>query len=206
MSPASTLESLFWILVAFLAGSLPLSLWLGKYVLGVDIRDFGDGNPGAANVWRAAGRYWGLSAVLLDSLKGAIPVGLAHLWRGIDQWPLVLIALAPVLGHAYSPFLGFKGGKALAVSFGIWAGLTVWLGPSVLGVIMAFWLALLTVEGWAVLLGMLSFLGFWILYNPEPILLTICIGDLLILAWTHRLELRNPPAMRSWVKVWEQKD
>jgi hypothetical protein len=53
---------------------------------------------------------------------------------------------------------------------------------------------------------MLCFLGFWILYNPEPILLAVCVGDLLILAWKHRLELRNLPTTRSWVKVWEQKD
>ena len=206
MSQPPTLEILFWIFIAFLSGSLPLSVWLGKLALGVNIRTYGDGNPGAANVWRAGGKYWGFLAVLLDFFKGAIPVGLAYFWRGIDNWPLVLIALAPVLGHAFSPFLGFEGGKALAVTFGIWAGLTIWIGPSVLGGIMAFWLALLTVEGWAALLGMLCFLGFWILYNPDPILLTVCIGNLLILAWKHRFELRNPPALKSWVKIWETKD
>jgi glycerol-3-phosphate acyltransferase PlsY len=206
MSVSSTIEILFWILASFFAGSLPLSVWLGKLVIGVNIRDFGDGNPGAANVWRAGGWSWGLLAVALDFLKGAIPVGLAFYWRGIDNWPLVLIALAPVLGHAFSPFLNFKGGKALAVTFGIWSGLTIWIGPSVLGGLMAFWLALLTVEGWSVLLGMLCFLGFWIVYHPDPILLSVCVGNLMILVWKHYLELTTPPGLRSWVKVWEQKD
>ncbi|KPK05115.1 MAG: hypothetical protein AMJ56_16395, partial [Anaerolineae bacterium SG8_19] len=67
---------LIWIALAFLCGSLPLSVWLGRLVLGIDIRQFGDGNPGAANVWRAGGAKWGLTAVLLDFLKGAIPVAL----------------------------------------------------------------------------------------------------------------------------------
>lgn len=206
MNFPSGIESLFWILISFLAGALPLSVWLGKLALGVDIRDFGDGNPGAANVWRAGGPRWGLLAVFLDFIKGVVPVALAHFWRGFNDPVLVLIALAPVLGHSYSPFLRLKGGKALAVSFGIWAGLTVWIGPSVLGGLMAFWLALLTVEGWAVLFGMLCFLVFWILYLPDPILLVICIGNLLILVWKHRFDLSNPPVLRNWVKPWQKKD
>lgn len=130
-------QPVFWILLSFLAGSLPFSFWIGRLAMQEDIRQYGDGNPGAFNVFRAGGKVWGWLAILLDGLKGAVPVGIAHFVYGLDGWVLVLTALAPVLGHAYSPFLGFRGGKALAVTFGSWAGLSLWIGPVVLGAFFA---------------------------------------------------------------------
>ena len=108
-----------WFLVAFVFGALPLSVWLGRFALGVDIRKYGDGNPGAANVWRAGGKWWGLLAILLDGFKGLIPVAIANFAIGIEGWWLTAIALAPILGHTYSPFLNFRGGKALSTTFGV---------------------------------------------------------------------------------------
>ena len=66
---------IFWTLLAFLCGSVPFSLLLGFWVLKLDVRRYGDGNPGAANVIRAGGWRVGIPAVFLDSLKGAAPVG-----------------------------------------------------------------------------------------------------------------------------------
>ena len=106
--------TLAFILIAFLCGSLPFSVWLGKGVLGVDVRRFGDGNPGSANVFRAGSRGVALAALLLDVSKAAAPVGLVYFNLGLRGAPMVLISLAPILGHAFSPFLHFKGGKALA--------------------------------------------------------------------------------------------
>ena len=146
----------FWIVLAFFCGSLPLSVWLGRLFLGTDIRQFGDGNPGAANVWRAGGVRWGLLAVFLDFLKGAIPVGIANFVVGVDGLAMAAVAIAPVAGHAFSPLLGFHGGKALAVAFGIWAGLTLWFVPTILGLFFGVYLALVKPDGWAVLLGLLS--------------------------------------------------
>ena len=125
--------TLLWIAFAFFCGSLPFSVWLGKIALRKDIRQYGDANPGAANVFRAGSKGWGAIAILLDILKGAIPVGLANYGAGITDWSLALIAIAPVAGHAFSPFLRFKGGKAIAVSLGIWCGLTLYQVPLVLG-------------------------------------------------------------------------
>ena len=127
---------LLWLAFAFFCGSLPFSVWLGKIALGKDIRHFGDANPGAANVFRAGSQGWGWIAILLDILKGALPVGLANFGAGITGWPLAAIALAPVAGHAFSPFLRFKGGKAIAVSLGIWCGLTLYQVPLVLGLLL----------------------------------------------------------------------
>src|SRR5690242_19021308 len=111
----SILTFLIWISIAFFCGALPFSVWIGQRVLKKDIRRYGDTNPGATNVLRAGGRGAAALALLLDFLKGALPVALAHFQANFTGWPLVGVALAPVLGHAFSPFLRFKGGKAVAV-------------------------------------------------------------------------------------------
>ena len=193
------MPSWLWILLAFLLGSLPLSVWLGKIALHTDIRHFGDGNPGAANVWRAGGKWWGIVAVLLDFLKGAIPVGLANYVVALEGWALVAVALAPILGHAFSPFLGFRGGKSLAVTFGIWTGLTLWVVPTVMGLGFGFWLAILVVEGWAVILGMLNLLVFLLVAMPDPVLLAVWFGSLLILVWKHRGDYHRSPQLSKGV-------
>lgn len=125
----------FWISLGFVSGALPFSVWIGRLALHRDIRSIGDHNPGAMNVFRAGGKGWGWLAILLDGLKGAIPVGIAHFGYQLDSWGLVATALAPIAGHAFSPFLKFRGGKAIAVTYGIWAGLSLWLIPVILGTI-----------------------------------------------------------------------
>jgi len=188
---------LIWFLICFLSGSLPLSLWLGKIALHVDIRQYGDGNPGAANVWLVGGKWWGLLAILLDGFKGLIPVAIANFMVGVQGWALVAVALAPILGHAYSPFLGFKGGKALAVTFGIWTGLTGDEAPIILGLAFAFWLWLLSIEGWAILFGMLTFLAYLLLIDPNPVYLAVWLGSLLIFLIKHRTDFSHPPTLRK---------
>ena len=112
-----------FILIAFLCGSLPFSVWLGKGLLHLDVRRFGDGNPGAFNVFRAGNKLLGFVALILDVSKAAAPVGLAYFTMGIRGAPMFFIAVVPILGHAFSPFLGFRGGKALATALGVWIGL-----------------------------------------------------------------------------------
>ena len=75
---------------------------------------------------RSAGSRGGfVLAMALDISKGALPVGLAYQQWGIQDWRIIPITLAPVAGHAFSPFLGGKGGKALATAFGVWIGLAI---------------------------------------------------------------------------------
>jgi glycerol-3-phosphate acyltransferase PlsY len=186
-----------WIVIAFFCGSLPLSVWLGRIALGKDITQYGDGNPGAANVWRAGSGKWGMLAVLLDFFKGAVPVGLANFALGLEGWQLAAVAIAPILGHAFSPFMGFRGGKALAVTFGIWAGLSLFLIPIILGMFFGLFLWLLKPEGWAVMAGAAGLLVVLIAYFPDPVWLGTWAGMTLILAWKHREDLRQKPRLRS---------
>lgn len=186
-----------WIGIAFISGALPMSVWVGKLALGVDIRSYGDGNPGATNVFRAGGKKWGVVALLLDGFKGLIPVAIANFGWGWEGWALTAVALAPIAGHAYSPFLGGRGGKALAVTFGVWTGLSLFVGPMILGLAFAFWLRLLRPEGWAVLLGSLTlctavWLGIWFGATPQS-WLWIALGMTLLLAITHHTDLAQRP-------------
>lgn len=186
---------LLWSLLGFGLGSLPFSVLIGSLILGKDIRRYGDGNPGGTNVARAGGKLWGGVAVLLDALKGAVPVALALWWMKIDGIALLPVALAPVLGHAFSPWLGFQGGKAVATTFGIWTGLLFWQGPVVLGLSLLLCYGIVRVDGWAVM-GMMGGLGLFLGWGSAPWLLLIWAGNLLLLAWKHRAELRQPPGLR----------
>ena len=187
------------VFIAFVCGSFPFSVWLGKLLLGVDVRQYGDGNPGATNLIRAGSKSIGLLALILDVSKAAIPVGLSYYNLGIRGIPMYLIAIAPILGHIFSPFLGFHGGKAIAVSLGVWIGLTTWKA-SLVGVIgTAVGIALISSSGWAVMLGLTMILFALLFWIPDPLLFSVWVSETLILAWTHRSDLRQRPVLRPWV-------
>jgi glycerol-3-phosphate acyltransferase PlsY len=195
------MDVIVWTLVGFLCGSIPFSILIGRLARRGDIRRYGDHNPGAANVLRAAGWGWGFLAMFLDALKAAIPVGLVWFFYGLNGWAIVPVALAPVLGHAYSPWLGWRGGKAVAATFGAWTGLTVGAGPVVLGLLLGAMFAVLAVSGWAVLLAMLAF-GLFIItyYGPvHPEFIAVWLGNLLLLIVKHREDLARRPAIRPGV-------
>jgi len=121
------------ILFQFLSGSIMYSYIIAK-MLNIDLSKIRDGNPGASNLWRAKGWKYGILALLLDYLKGALPLTF-FISLGIveNKYIIAFSALAGVLGHAFSPMLRFKGGKAVAVSFGAWSVLTKWEAPTILG-------------------------------------------------------------------------
>jgi glycerol-3-phosphate acyltransferase PlsY len=187
------------VFIAFFCGSLPFSVWLGKLFLKVDVRQYGDGNPGAANVFRAGSKVIGLLALLLDVAKAAAPVGFSYFNLGLRGIPMILIAIAPVLGHVFSPFLGFHGGKAIAPSLGVWIGLTVWKASLVGVVATVIGISLLTSSGWALMIGLTAILAALLIWMPDPLLIMVWVLQTLILIWTHRSDLRQRPHLRPWV-------
>jgi glycerol-3-phosphate acyltransferase PlsY len=104
---------------AFWLGACPFSLWIGKWLLGKDVRDYGDGNPGGFNVLRAGGRWTFALALILDMGKGVPFVLLAHYYFGLPEITVFAVGLCAILGHAFTPILRFDGGKALAVTGGV---------------------------------------------------------------------------------------
>ena len=185
--------------LAFFCGSLPFSVWLGKILLGVDVRKYGDGNPGAANAFRTGNKLVGLLALLLDISKAAVPVGWAYFNLDIRGIPMLLIAVAPILGHVFSPFLGFRGGKALATALGVWIGLTIWKLslPAVVGALIG--IALFTPPGWSVMLALGAIVAVLLIWLPDPLFLAVWFAEVFILGWTHRHDLRQGIHLRPWV-------
>ena len=110
-----------WLLGAYLAGAVPFGFLIGK-MRGVDVRTVGSKNIGATNVYRTVGKKWGLLAFLCDFLKGLVPVVLAQRFGGEAHLPLA-VGLMTVVGHMFTCFMKFKGGKGVATGFGMLVGL-----------------------------------------------------------------------------------
>ncbi len=179
---------IIFFLFSFLCGALPFSIWISQ-LAGKDPRAVGDRNPGATNALKAGGKWVGLAVLMLDVSKAAAPVGLAYQIFEIRGPWMAAIALAPMLGHAYSPFLKFKGGKALASTLGVWIGLTIWDVPLVALTGITLWFVLLKNSGRAVMLTLAGMAVYLYFFRPEPLFFWILGLQTILLAWKHRVEL-----------------
>lgn len=142
------------ILASYLIGSIPFGVLIAR-TQGIDIRQHGSKNIGATNVWRVMGKKFGISCFVLDFLKGAGPVMAAgfmndtiakpanHLSQQ-QMWLWMAVAAATVLGHMYSVFLRFSGGKGVATGFGAIAGMYALLTWPALAAIVVWYLILRT--------------------------------------------------------------
>jgi glycerol-3-phosphate acyltransferase PlsY len=182
--------------VGFGMGSLPFSVWLVRWVKRWDVRLVGDGNPGAINAWRAGGWPVGLAALILDVAKGGVPVALARFVFGLQGWALVPAAVAPIAGHAFSPWLGLRGGKGIAATFGVWSALTFWVVPTTLGLLMAAVMSVQRVAAWTVMVASFGTFVVLLAIRAEPFLIVGFVINVGLLAWTHRGELQRPPRAR----------
>ena len=127
----------FYVLIAFFLGSLPFGYWLAL-LRGVDLRKQGSGNTGATNVGRVLGKKWGIFVFALDLGKGWLAVALAKSVGNVPETWSITVGVFAVLGHIFSPWLGFRGGKGVATSAGILIGLAPWVA---LGVALIWFLA-----------------------------------------------------------------
>lgn len=122
---------LFIIVLSYLVGSIPISIILTKLVKGVDVRNFGSGNAGGTNVSRVLGKKYGVLTIILDAFKGVIAVVfISRLYFGnfpfpnntpFDDFTLIQIiaGISAVIGHIWTIFAGFKGGKGIATGLGV---------------------------------------------------------------------------------------
>ena len=186
-------------LVAYLLGSIPTGFLVGK-ARGIDIRAVGSGNIGATNVFRALGRVAGVMVMLADALKGWLAV--AVLARLSANWFLsspstaqqegmaILAGFCAILGHNYTCWLRFKGGKGIATS----AGVLVALVPCALLIILAIWLLVLAVSRYVSLASVCaSFaLPFATWLTGRSVTLIVVTATMTALAiWKHRANLRR---------------
>ncbi len=120
-----TLQTIIAVTGAYLIGSVPTAVWLGRFFYKTDVREYGSGNSGATNTFRVLGAKAGLPVLFIDILKGVISVNLAHLVAGHHQgtepfYNLQLaLAVAAMFGHIFPVFANFRGGKGVATMMGI---------------------------------------------------------------------------------------
>lgn len=174
---------------AYLLGSVSSAILVCSAMGLPDPRTLGSNNPGATNVLRIGGKTAGMLTLLGDSLKGFIPVLVAHL---LDRDPAILAAvgMAAFLGHLYPVFFRFQGGKGVATALGVQFG----LGWQIGGAVAAIWLFMafvLKISSLAALVSMaLAPLIVWWFW-PAPALIAMSIVMTALLFWRHRSNIRN---------------
>lgn len=177
------------LLAAYVLGSVPTGLWLVRWVRGVDVRRHGSGNIGTANVYRVAGPWLGGAVLALDVAKGAVPVMAA---RAVGLPPVWCVAagLASIVGHNWSAFLRFRGGKGIATSFGVLLALS----PKAAAVAAALWVAAVAVTRYASvgsLLAVLSVPVSMLLWREPPAHVAFGVAVAVLGLVRHRTNLRR---------------
>jgi glycerol-3-phosphate acyltransferase PlsY len=179
------------VIAGFLLGALPFSFILGKLFRGIDIRKEGSGNPGATNALRVLGKPLGFTTLLLDIGKGWAAVEFAiHAMRINYEWGLVLAGLAAVLGHIFTPFLNFKGGKGVATTFGIFLAFT----PMATFATILVFLVTVTLSRYVSLGSILSAICFPIFiycFNRHPLYIILATVLGIFIIWRHRTNIQR---------------
>lgn len=170
--------------VAYLLGSFPTAVVLSRLLAGDDVRTHGSGNPGASNVARTYGMKLGVAVAALDILKGLAPVVIAQR-AGLPAAGTALVAVAAVLGHDFSAFLRFDGGKGVATTFGV----ALALAPLAGGLALIAWLAVIIATGYSSLASLVALflLPIVLAMTGGPAVYTAAAVALFLLAlWKHR--------------------
>jgi glycerol-3-phosphate acyltransferase PlsY len=175
-------------ITAYFLGSIPTGLLLAK-AAGVDIRKSGSGNIGATNVYRTLGRSVGVMTLIGDCLKGLLPVLLAKYLHMPTVW-IAAIGLAAFLGHVYTVFLGFKGGKGVATALGVFLG----IAPlSVCGAVLVFagivWWSRYISLGSIIAAAVMPILVALLSFEPALVLMSVIVATLVI--WKHRENIQR---------------
>jgi len=132
------------LVLAYLIGATPTSYIAGKLGKGIDLRQHGSNNLGATNVYRVLGWRYAIPVGVIDMLKGAVPVVILGPWSNGPAWFTVVLGLAAVLGHMFSPYVRFRGGKGVATA----AGMFLALAPLAIGISLLIWILALWLSGY----------------------------------------------------------
>lgn len=177
------------VVASYLVGAIPTSYLVVRAVRGIDLRTVGSGNLGTTNLFRQLGWRWALPVGVFDTLKGAIPVAVFAPWSGLGVVSAALLGLVAVLGHVYSVFVGFKGGKGVATGGGIVLGMAplAFLGA------LVTWAVVVRISGYvsvasitaATILPVLL----WLLHPEARPAIWLVAGLSLLVIWLHRANI-----------------
>lgn len=187
----------FFLLAAYLIGSIPTSVWIGKLFYNIDVREFGSGNAGATNTFRVLGKKAGIPVLIIDILKGTAAVALAW-WSGTDPASSEFthlqlgLGIAALMGHIFPIFAGFRGGKGVATILGVVLCIT----PASCALALVIFLIVLFSTRIVSLSSMLAGLSFPVMLhlvmgNSEPILTVFSVIVAALLLITHRKNIRR---------------
>ena len=188
---------MYWLFIlipgAYALGSIPSSVWLGRALKGVDLREQGSGNAGATNAFRVLGKPIGVAVLLFDMTKGFLAVNLLHLQSeivsGSETWMLwkIGLGLLAVVGHIFPVFAGFRGGKGVATVTGVALAIHPLAALSAMGIYLLVFLVT-RISALGSLIAVLTY-PIWIFWVFRSEFLTIRIFSLAVLALvliTHR--------------------
>lgn len=186
-----------WVIMAYIAGSIPFGIVIAKTCSGVDPRTAGSRSSGATNVSRLCGLPWGIATLACDVAKGALPVWGA-LWLDPDVFFVSLTGLACVLGHVFSCFTGLKGGKAVATTIGVFIPLAfqALLGACAL-CMLVIWRSRFVSLGSLTLVTALPVLLLFV-HKAEWLPLSVCLA--IIVYYRHRENIAR--LLRGEEKPW----
>ena len=184
-------QNLLWMLGAYLLGSTPTSYLVARIGRGVDLREFGSKNLGATNLYRLMGFGAAIPVGLFDVLKGTAPVLVAQRLHPVPGWFALVVGLCAVLGHVFSPFVRFRGGKGVATA----AGLFLALAPLCLVVALVVWALVVKLTGYVSLGSMVAAAAFVaavpLLYPGDGATLATAVAAFVFIVFTHRANVRR---------------
>jgi len=181
-------------LIAYLLGSIPFSVWIGKTFYGIDVREHGSGNAGATNTLRVLGKKTGFIVLFLDSLKGFLAANVVSV-LDLDESLLLnyqmLFGMMAVIGHIYPIFAGFKGGKGIATLLGIVIAMS-WKVSLVcmLCFVLTVWITRFISVG-SMLTCILSPLFVLVIHGNEMVFIYFCIVVALMVIYTHKSNIKR---------------
>lgn len=180
-----------WLGAAYLLGAVPTSFVAGRLARGIDLREHGSRNLGATNVYRVLGWGWATPVAVVDILKGIVPVTLFARWADGPAWLPVTLGIAAVLGHMFSPYVRFRGGKGVATA----AGMFLALAPLAVLLALPVWALCVWLTGYVSLGSMVTAGTFpvWVrLTRPDaPYTLYASAALALLIVFAHRANIRR---------------
>lgn len=180
-----------WILASYLLGAIPTSYLAGKYIAGVDLRNHGSKNLGATNVYRVLGLKYALPVAIIDVVKGVVPVLVFAPLAGSTVWLPITLGLAAVIGHVYSVFVGFRGGKGVATA----AGVVSALEPLPFAIGAVAWLGVLLSTRFMSVASMVGAITFpivvWVVHPDHRYTILAGVALAVFIVFNHRSNIRR---------------
>jgi acyl phosphate:glycerol-3-phosphate acyltransferase len=179
------------LVLAYLLGATPTSYVAGRLGRGIDLRQHGSQNLGATNVFRVLGWRYAIPVGLFDVAKGVVPVAILGPWSNGPAWFTVALGIAAVLGHMFSPYVRFQGGKGVATAAGVFLA----LAPLAVLISLVIWAAALWLSGYVSVASLAAAVLFpiWVRVTApgEPYTFWAAIVLALLLVYAHRANIRR---------------